>query len=153
MLNERLYWHLTEQHLTDKELTPLLGDQRQIITRLIVASRHHMASYYLVSTGSGNGLLLTAPGHYLIQCWLITSEVLWHSLEGDFTGNTGNIYQWYVFEFYWFKITTASASGLWKMEYNPHVTYMANARHTNSAIYKSKYTSIGEFHSDVIDAN
>ena len=25
---------------------------------------------------------LTTPSHYLNQCWLIISEVLWHSLEG-----------------------------------------------------------------------
>ena len=25
---------------------------------------------------------LTAPSHYLNQCWLIISKVLWHSLEG-----------------------------------------------------------------------
>ena len=31
---------------------------------------------------------LTAPGHYLNQCWLTISEVLWHSSEGDFTGNS-----------------------------------------------------------------
>ena len=28
---------------------------------------------------------LTAPGHYLNQCWLPNSEVLWHSAESNFT--------------------------------------------------------------------
>ena len=28
----------------------------------------------------------TAPSHYLNQCWLIISEVLWHSPKGKFTG-------------------------------------------------------------------
>ena len=28
---------------------------------------------------------LTAPSHYLNQCWLIISEVLWHSPESNFT--------------------------------------------------------------------
>ena len=27
---------------------------------------------------------LTAPSHYLNQCWLIISKVLWHSSEGNF---------------------------------------------------------------------
>ena len=30
---------------------------------------------------------LTEPSHYLKHCWLIISEVLWHSPEGIFTGN------------------------------------------------------------------
>ena len=34
---------------------------------------------------------LTSPSHYLNQCWLIISEVLWHSPEGNFTGNTWKI--------------------------------------------------------------
>ena len=40
---------------------------------------------------------LTAPNHYLKQCWLIISKVLWHSSEGNFaagisaiTGNYAN---------------------------------------------------------------
>ena len=41
---------------------------------------------------------LTAPSHYLNQCWLIISEVLWHSPEGNFTGNAPDIYNWYDFE-------------------------------------------------------
>ena len=28
---------------------------------------------------------LTAPSHYLNQCWLIISEVQWHSYQGKFT--------------------------------------------------------------------
>ena len=40
---------------------------------------------------------LTAPSHYLNQCWLIISEVLRHSHEGNFfTGNTKEIYQRYA---------------------------------------------------------
>ena len=60
-----------------------------------------MVSLSLVNNGSGNGLLpdiwcqrtgstydqlmpccLTAPSHYLNQCWLIISEVLWPSAKG-----------------------------------------------------------------------
>ena len=31
---------------------------------------------------------LTAPSHYLNQCWLIISKVLWHSSEGNFIRDT-----------------------------------------------------------------
>ena len=31
---------------------------------------------------------LTAPSHYLNQCWLIISKVQWHSSEGNFVGYT-----------------------------------------------------------------
>ena len=37
---------------------------------------------------------LTAPNHYLKLCWLIVSEILWHSHEGIFTGNTQDIYMY-----------------------------------------------------------
>ena len=43
---------------------------------------------------------LMAPSHYLKQCWLIIIEVLWHSPEGNFTGNAQDIYPWYEFENY-----------------------------------------------------
>ena len=39
---------------------------------------------------------LTAPSHYLNQCSLIISEVLWHSSEDNFTGNTQDICPWYM---------------------------------------------------------
>ena len=31
---------------------------------------------------------LTAPSHYLNQCWLMIREVLWHSPDSNFTENT-----------------------------------------------------------------
>ena len=31
---------------------------------------------------------LTAPSHYLNQCWLIISKVFWHSSEGNFLRDT-----------------------------------------------------------------
>ena len=48
--------------------------------------------------GSGSTLALVmacclmAPSHYLNQCWLIISEVIWLTPEGNFTGNGQNIY-------------------------------------------------------------
>ena len=47
--------------------------------------------------GSGSTLAqvmaccLTAPSHYLNQCWLIISKVHWHSHEGNFTRDTSAI--------------------------------------------------------------
>ena len=34
---------------------------------------------------------LTSPSHYLNQCWLMISEVLQHSPDGNFTENTSHI--------------------------------------------------------------
>ena len=51
---------------------------------------------------------LTAPSHYLNQCWLIISEVLWY-----FIGNVHDIYLWYEFENCWLKITAASPRDQW----------------------------------------
>ena len=34
---------------------------------------------------------LTAPSHYLNQCWLIISEVQWHSYQGNFTRDASAI--------------------------------------------------------------
>ena len=47
-------------------------------------STRYMATQIWVNTGSGNGLLLTAPSHYLPQYWLSISKVRWHSFDGDF---------------------------------------------------------------------
>ena len=43
---------------------------------------------------------LMAPSHYLNQCWLLISEVLWHSPDSNFTENTEDIYRWNQFEIY-----------------------------------------------------
>ena len=56
---------------------------------------------------------LTAPSHYLNQCWLNMSMALWHSAEKDFTRNAQDIYPWYQFENYWFKTLTTSSRGQW----------------------------------------
>ena len=34
---------------------------------------------------------LTAPSHYLNQCWLIISEVQWHSYQGNFTRDASTV--------------------------------------------------------------
>ena len=37
---------------------------------------------------------LTAPGHYLNQCWLIISKVQWHSSKCNFTRDTSAMGHW-----------------------------------------------------------
>ena len=54
---------------------------------------------------------LSAPNHYLNQCWLIISEALRHSLEGIFMRNAPDIY--FLYEIYQIKITAASPRGQW----------------------------------------
>ena len=45
----------------------------------------HLATQIWVSIGSGNmACCLMAPSHYLNQCWLIISKVLWHFIWGQF---------------------------------------------------------------------
>ena len=54
---------------------------------------------------------LTTPIHYLNHGSLIISEVLWHSHDGNFTGNPQNIWSWYELENYHLQITAASPQG------------------------------------------
>ena len=41
---------------------------------------------------------LTAPTHYLNQCWLIISEVQWHSYSGNFTTDASTINHYNLFK-------------------------------------------------------
>ena len=56
---------------------------------------------------------LMAPSHYLNQCWLIISQVLWHLPEDNFTQNTQYIHPWYEFENHKFKEIATSPRGQW----------------------------------------
>ena len=55
----------------------------------------------------------TASSHYLNQCSLIISEVLWYSSEDNFTRNAQDNYHWYEFENYKSTITAAAPRGQW----------------------------------------
>ena len=72
-----------------------------------------MALEILVNTGSGNGLCLTAPSHYLSQCWLIISKVLWHSSEDIIIRRFEDTNQYNKIENNIFKITLRSPSVQW----------------------------------------
>ena len=49
-------------------------------------------------------------------CGSIIIEVLWHSCEGNFTGNAQNIHFWYQFEHKQFQDYTTSPRGQWVTE-------------------------------------
>ena len=54
---------------------------------------------------------LTAPSHYLNQCWLIIGMVQWHLYEGSFTRDTSTIDHLNQLENYSYKIYSESPRG------------------------------------------
>ena len=56
---------------------------------------------------------LTAPSHYLNQCWLIISKDLWHSSEGNFTEDISAINHCNWLEQYSSKISLKSPRPQW----------------------------------------
>ena len=56
---------------------------------------------------------LTAPSHYLNQCWLITKGALWHSPECNFARRTHELNPKNVFGEYIFRTTTTYPRGHW----------------------------------------
>ena len=56
---------------------------------------------------------LMAPSHYLNQCWLITSKVLWHSSEGNFIRDTSATIHQSQLENYLPEIKLKSPRGQW----------------------------------------
>ena len=59
---------------------------------------------------------LTAPSHYLNQCWLIIRGVLWHTSESSFAGIAQGIDSGYEFEKYILKNIFKSPRGQWVNE-------------------------------------
>ena len=78
---------------------------------------------------------LTAPSHYLNQCWLIIKGVRWRSPESNST--SAHEIQLYVFEDYTFEIATTSPKGQWV---NP-----PHADHRRAGIVFRKDNSIPEY--------
>ena len=56
---------------------------------------------------------LTAPSHYLNQCWLTISKIQWHPSESNFTRDTSGISLWHWLENCLFKILLKSPRGQW----------------------------------------
>ena len=68
---------------------------------------------------------LTAPSHYLNQCWLIIRKVQWYSSEDNLTSHISAINHWNKLENYSYKIPFKSATGQWLIPHNwPHPTYL-----------------------------
>ena len=85
---------------------------------------------------------LTAPNHYLKQCWFLTSEVLWHSPEVDFTGNAKANILYNEFENYIFQITATSPRGQWVKKPN-------NEQHEIKKIRAHKLQTVNTHASDL----
>ena len=59
---------------------------------------------------------LTAPSHYLNQCWIIISKVQWHSSECNFRRDASAINHKYQLENHLSKISLKSLRGQWVNE-------------------------------------
>ena len=66
---------------------------------------------------------LTAPSHYLNQCWQINSVFIGHLPEGNFTGNAQDHSPWYGVENYQFK-TQAYLTGAIELTHWGRVTHI-----------------------------
>ena len=67
-----------------------------------------------VNIGSGDGLLsIAAPSYYLNWCWLIFTDVLWHSPERNFTRRLHGLNPRHVFRDYTFAIITTFPRDQW----------------------------------------
>ena len=70
---------------------------------------------------------LTAPSHYLNQCWLIISKVLWHSSAGDFIRDTSaTIHYKFSLKFTFLKFKFKSPRGQWVKIIKHHHAGMAS---------------------------
>ena len=73
-----------------------------------------MAIQIWVNIGSGYGLLLTGPSHYLNQCWLFfISEILRHSHENNSVVSADATIMFNELENHTFKLTATYPSGQW----------------------------------------
>ena len=73
---------------------------------------------------------LTAPSHYLNQCWLIIRGVLWHTSESSFAGIAQGIDSGYEFEKYILKNIFKSPRGQWvKCTILSNITEQVEADH------------------------
>ena len=66
---------------------------------------------------------LTAPSHYLHQCWLIISTFLWHSSEGIIMRRSEDTNQQNKIKNYIFRIAFRSPRGQWVKRYEFYTTF------------------------------
>ena len=60
-----------------------------------------------------SGSTLTAPSHYMNQCWYLINEVLWHSLESSFTATATATFLFNKFENHIFNISATPPMRQW----------------------------------------
>ena len=93
--------------------------------------------------GSGSTLAqvmaccLTAPSHYLNQCWLIVNKVQWHSSERNFTKVTSATNLWISLKTYLCKISFKSPRGQWVKSY--HCNSLASDFQTTHGFRDSRW--------------
>ena len=78
-----------------------------------------------------------APSHYLNQCWLIISEVQWHSYQGNFTRDASIISHWNPFENYISKISFKFPRGQWNLNSSRLLHWYWNHTTSTSEIYST----------------
>ena len=66
---------------------------------------------------------LTAPRHYLNQCWLPIEDVQRHSSENNFTWSAHKLNPWHVFGNYTLPVTTTSPRDQWVNIWNKNVRF------------------------------
>ena len=71
---------------------------------------------------------LTAPSHYLSDCWLLISRVQWYSPEGNFIRDTPATNHWNLLENYISEISFKSPWGQW-IKISPLCTNIVNLVH------------------------
>ena len=70
---------------------------------------------------------LTAPSHYLNQCWLIISDVLWYSPLSNLTVSARATILYNKFQKYIFKITATSPRDQWVIIVETDVKVVADS--------------------------
>ena len=108
-INELWYWRITGMEFYLWSLTLWPND---VIWRQ--GSRSTLAQVL--------ACCLMAPSHYLNQCWLMISEVLWHSPDSNFKENTWDICHWNEIEIYQFETVVKSPRGQWVKLIQPPAT-------------------------------
>ena len=56
---------------------------------------------------------LTVPSHYLNQCWLLITKLLWHSPECNFTASAKTTILYHEYENYTFEVAVPSLISKW----------------------------------------
>ena len=91
---------------------------------------------------STNGMLYDDTKHYLNQCWLLISGVLWHSPESNFTVSTPSYY--FIYSVMILKIIflqllhLAGANELRKVKYDMHKTWQWQLKGIDNTLNSNK---------------